>query len=177
MVKPKSTTVFFAGLCLVWTFFVVYVALASIPFNPLHIRGSDKFAITRVLPEGWGFFTRNPLEDSYLLYRKNARGSSTLVNPPPAQPQYSFGMDRSARKLNMELQKLVRMVPAAGWQNAAHTGQAEQVVKWVSVSHKPFNMLKPGIYQLTKQERLPWAWASKHPHMQMPADKVIVYIL
>ena len=51
---------FFVGLVLFWSILLSLVAISGLPYNPLSMSLRIELGIRSVLPEGWGFFTKDP---------------------------------------------------------------------------------------------------------------------
>lgn len=86
---------------IITTVCALFIAYISMPHHLTNHR--DKTYIEKniptIFPQGWGFFTRNPREDSLTLYVKYNDKENWLKDPRghATELKNGFGWDRSAR--------------------------------------------------------------------------------
>ena len=175
--KPVSI-LFVAGLVCFWCVFILFIALASIPYNPLSLPQVNKMNVLRIIPEGWGFFTRNPVEPSYYLYQKNKEGVYILINPSAPEAVYYFGISRRSRRINVELHSMLSQLKDTSWEKVEQPRDIQlETNKLISIHSDLSNPLLRGDYILLELQRTPWAWSRQKIQPIMPYRKIRVHIL
>lgn len=166
----------FASFLLVcWAAILAYIALASVPLNPASLKFENKMNILSVVPEGWGFFTRDAREPAIHVYKKENAGYS-LVNYPMPDWKNGLGVSRNMRKINIELFSLLAAVQDSSWQTDT-TGRLSFDCDTMVTLKGPFNHSRlRGTFLVVKQERLPWAWAGQWKTITMPYKKLLLNI-
>ena len=164
-------------LTIFWTIIMAYITLAAVPLNPISMNFENKMNILSVVPEGWGFFTRNPREPAlYMYYRKSPNSGYTLLNSPLSSPENGFGISRRMRKINIELFAILSTVKDSSWQRGNENAIDLSCDSTLSVKGIFDNSTLRGTFLLIKQERLPWAWARQRQQIIMPYKKIILDI-
>jgi antimicrobial peptide system SdpA family protein len=144
---------------------LVFLIAASVPESTIKVSKISRMQLTRIVPEGWAFFTRDPKEPSFILYEITDKGQLRRFIQRPGTPRYLFGMNRRARVVSQEYGRLQEYVPVADslWREIegpiekyAHLADSLTVTKIPNSSRFP---LINGIFILQKIEPVPWAWA------------------
>lgn len=153
----------------------MYVAFASIPFNPLSLSFSKSYLYSLV-PEGWGFFTKNPKEEVALIFKRTSDDHWELFSRSNADSEFLFGISRKNRRVLAETQYLVDRLRDSLF--LPRQGKAlDFVTKNIILTKSAFNnpILK-GDMIVVKQKRLPWAWSSNYKRINMPYKAVRIYV-
>src|SRR5438128_10089648 len=92
LVAPRLLGSAVIALAIAWSLLVLYAVHIELPANALDLpfEGSIKPPLQAVVPEGWGFFTRDPREARLLPYVREADGGR-------AAPGGRYGGPRNAR--------------------------------------------------------------------------------
>ncbi|WP_394345007.1 SdpA family antimicrobial peptide system protein [Echinicola soli] len=150
--------------------------LSSTGFNPLTLDYRESKLVYTVIPQGWGFFTRDPREPYTLLYKRTG-DKLNLINDSGAEPRYLFGLSRSTRRQNIELGSLYLQVPDSMWVSCPSKAWKECVPDdrvFVSDSFKHPRL--SGEYLLIRQAPVPWAWSKSYDKIKMPFEICKIYI-
>lgn len=130
MTGSRPAAVLVAGLLAV---VAVYDADVHAPSNVLDLPASDAVApvLSSTLPQGWGFFTRSPREESLRVYPLGDEDGATPVQGALAEPRHVFGLDRGVRAQGTEMALVNAEVPGTLWQDcdearAICLGRAEE---------------------------------------------------
>jgi antimicrobial peptide system SdpA family protein len=175
--RLKSTALFLAGLILFWLVVVFVIASASVPFNPLSMSKSGGAKIARILPEGWGFFTRDPNEPSVLVYKKDQSGELKLITPTATDPSYLLGLSRISRRLNFEVSLCLGKIQDSVWEKVEKPTRMNLNTQHCdTIQNKLANPLLMGDYVFVRQDRVPWAWTNVTPIPLMPYKMVNIHI-
>lgn len=156
--------------CFVWFTVILYIALASIPFNPFSLSYSEKNSIFILAPQGWGFFTRDCREVEILVYKK-VNGHWTNLDKSGSDPSYYFGISRISRKISFEKSALDGKIrDSTLWINGEYPFNEYLMAK--SPVTKVVNDFKQpiltGEFLWVKKENVPWAWSSQYYAVKMP---------
>src|SRR4029434_6535737 len=91
-------------LAIMWGTLFVYSIHGALPFNPLKLPFERTLMVTRFVPQGWAFFTRNPREERLTLQQVLPGGQlAPLSRSPHARPDNAFGLDRRSRSQGVEI--------------------------------------------------------------------------
>lgn len=143
---------------------VVIVALDFLPPNPFSFYWVTlpNQAIAATLPQGWGFFTKSPRDDFFLIYRRDAAGVwKSIYSGPESEPRNAFGWSRYPRQQGIDLGILLGTIGAND-----HTGCVLNVDR--CLQEAPFASVdersKPeftlcGDIGLVFEKPIPWTWA------------------
>src|SRR4029453_5790255 len=101
--QPTSVRVAFVALIALWMTVFVLVTISSLPFNPLSMAFHVEIGIRSLVPEGWGFFTREPRGLVLYLARPSGGRWQPLAGLPIGHPRNLFGIDRRPRAIPVEL--------------------------------------------------------------------------
>ncbi len=158
-----------------WLIIVLYIALAAIPFNPLSLPTSKSVHIISLVPEGWGFFTRNPKETNVILYKKNG-DKWKIWTKSNGDPSFLFGLSRKNRKIVSETISILGKLPDSSWIQNREGKINFNIPKVVSVKNDTPNQLLSGKFIIVKQDPIPWSWSKEYKHISMPYDITQVQI-
>lgn len=163
------------AIILAWAALGLLVVRAYVP-SPLPISFPTSRNILMVMPEGWGYFTRNPREPVMQFYRLD--GKHEPVFEPNFSARYLFGLRRDGRKLGGEAGIVVRMVPAEAWMETRKRLSFEALPDSTVIIHSSIKNPKLcGDFLVQVEDRLPWAWANLRDKVVMPSKVAHVRIV
>src|SRR5262245_5362158 len=83
---------------------ITYAANAVLPFHPFELPAEESLQLSRWIPQGWGFFTRDPREpDPYIFLRAADGRWRPAAQAPNKPPAHGLGLSRSSRALGIEM--------------------------------------------------------------------------
>lgn len=95
-------------LLIFWLVSIYLVVFSNISNNShLSISKVNSLDIKMLIPQGWGFFTRNPRSLSYQLYRKE-NDKLIKVLHPNFHSTNSFGLSRRNRSIQAQILTLLK---------------------------------------------------------------------
>lgn len=155
---------------------LLVVALSSLPYNTLTMYLPRFISPDTLVPQGWGFFTRNPKEP-YLLMFRMFKGRWTVWNKSQASFSLGMGLSRKARRENMEMGSFADLVKEDQWTECK--GPPPSCVP--ETIHRIKNPLKDkalitGDLLLVSIEPTPWAWSNSKNKIVMPSKVVRLYV-
>jgi antimicrobial peptide system SdpA family protein len=171
----------FVLIVVFWITVFTVVGSLSLPYNP----ASDLFPVTsndmrRLLPEGFGFFTRDAREPLLLIYEKKDNGVK-MITMNNTTTGNVYGLVRSHRAFGIEVANLMSLL---GNDKTWHACGSNGFIDCMLTSELPVVALeKPvpytflcGEYYLVETERLPWAWSEIFDQKNMPSKILRVSI-
>lgn len=144
--------------------------ISSTTFNPLTMDYQKSKLIFAIIPEGWGFFTRDAREPRTLIYKKKD-DELVLINDSGASPKYLFGLSRKTRRQNIELGQLVGQIPDSIWVACPSKRWKDCEPSYTHLVSDPFkHPVLEGEYIIIKQNPVPWAWSKSYNDIKMPFE-------
>jgi antimicrobial peptide system SdpA family protein len=148
-------------LCLgtAWGIAIAYSFHSALPYNPLVLPAEDQIRLELWLPQGWGFFTRDPREPDVRVLRKQGGGSWEFVTPDDRR---WLGFNRVARAQGFELNDLIQQLPAGQWLECDRDPLAcvEDASGAARARNHASSPTLCGPIAFLLQEPVPWAWRS-----------------
>jgi len=148
---------------------VWWTARTSLPFNPQSPGLSAERRTRLVLPEGWGFFTRDAREKDLLIAMRDDDATWHL-QAPHASAQHLFGLHRRSRVLAIETGQIIEearapFVPCSDdWRVCAEQAKPHMLE---SKASRPYLC---GDIALFRRPPVPWAWSNLLDPERMPTD-------
>jgi antimicrobial peptide system SdpA family protein len=158
-----------------WLVFITFVMIVALPYNPLSIRPSEERLVRSFVPEGWGFFTRNPREKDLQLYFKRDGYWVKNKSWPISSISNLGGMDRYPRAQSVELAMILKMVPDSSWRYCQQSFiQCLNGIKPLIIKNPSPNPTLKGSICITSQSPVPWAWYELRENYVQPSYFIVV---
>jgi len=114
--------------------------------------------VSKLLPEGWGFFTRDPREPIYKLYEISDE-KLTRIDMSNSAASTLLGLSRKNRRINIEFLRIKGLVadsvfteiPLSDWSKAKQ-------IEIINHSGYAYHFLKSGKYIVEKTNITPWIY-------------------
>jgi len=165
---------------LVWGGWLALIAFLAVSagHNPVHPPMAARIVQLSLMPEGWGFFTRNPREPARVAYAITARGLIKLTFANTSLRNL-LGISRSARACDAELAALLVPILKPSWSKC--TGDPEDFSNWVklrslTVKNWSGTQFIGGDILVIERPPIPWAWSSSHSRVFMPSRLVRLHV-
>jgi antimicrobial peptide system SdpA family protein len=146
----------FLVLVVGWSLVLLSILAASLPFSPLSVSRRFKDQIVTFMPEGWGFFTRNPREEHTVLYQH--QGDAWILRTLPNANGY-LGASRSMRSQAGELALLLKTVSPKAWRQTTGSIASCPMDSAVTIINVYDHPTLCGQYRVRVQDPVPWAWS------------------
>lgn len=154
---------------------ILYIAYSALPPSPLTLPFADAVVgpIRTLMPQRYGFFTRNPREADLSAYKRtsNGRWTKALIGTD-SSPLTAFG--RESRAQGLELGQLIQLVPARSW------GQCTVPLQGCLENAPTIPIDNPapaptlcGEVGLIRAVPIPWAWNESDDAI-LPASRAVV---
>lgn len=158
-----------------WILFLSYVFKASIPI-PSNETFKRKALIFNIIPQGWGFFTRDPRENEIWTYQI-LDNSILKVTETNGNLNSFYGASRRNRLINIELGFLVSQIHASSWIKMKGGKLIFDKKIHTDTIINSFNPLTiKGSFFIVEQERVPWAWSKNSDTIIMPYKYTKIYV-
>src|SRR5260370_35793078 len=104
-------------LAITWSVLTLYAVHIELPVNALDLplESSIKSNLQALIPEGWGFFTRDPREARLLPFIRQAGAWRTANEGPNGEAWNAFGFNRAARGRGGEMGLPELTLPPDAW--------------------------------------------------------------
>lgn len=147
-----------------WMLFLFYSIIVALPNNPLSLDLADKKVIRQVMPQGWGFYSKSPREETLNVY--SPYNESSVVVWPNNKIKNAFGIYRYGRSQGIELGLIVYNLPSSvKWEDC--DGKGKSCIKdsdvTVSVNNTTPSPTICGDILIARETPIPWAYA-KYTH-------------
>lgn len=162
---------------------VAKAGLAAMGSNATETSFQERYLFSMLLPEGWGFFTKNPRDEKNVLYRIRPDNTLELASYRNSDARNLFGLSRRSRRTNLEFSRVLAEVREKDWTRYRAYTLAQLVgsdtIAPVRVAYSPlkFTQLAKGNYLVKRYAIVPWAWAQYPGHFTNPEHylKVTIY--
>lgn len=155
-----------------WAVLVLVVAALSLPttvMTPRWVEGQRTVATT-LMPQGWAFFTKSSRGEAFRALPVDE--DETLVEPDIRNGSLAngFGLNRSFRLVNSDLEVLRRAVPKEAWNQCAENDEG----CWNAAKENPLvvdenglGYIQCGDYYLVSVEPIPYSWRERYESKQI----------
>ncbi|MEZ0184129.1 SdpA family antimicrobial peptide system protein [Flavobacterium oncorhynchi] len=158
-----------------WIIFLSYIFKASIPI-PSNDSYKYKATIFNIIPQGWGFFTRDPRENEVWTY-KILNNSVEKISQTNGNLNNLYGASRKNRFIGVELSFLISQINTSSW---IKMKGGKLILDKKTYTDTIINTLKPcslkGDFFIVEQERIPWAWSKNSDTIVMPYKYSKIYV-
>ncbi len=156
---------FFKFVLVVVISLVFYVLLLSIKQTAFSIYNrSSNIALSAFIPEGWGFFTRDPQEEKFRVYLVKDNFELEEMDFQVSSNQNYHGLSRKIRRKFFEISQVVGSVPNDAWYDYSGTREnlcldSDQKLFEIELDKKNFFLLKNEKLLVYKYSVIPWEWS------------------
>lgn len=179
MAAERRLALLAIGIGTAWVVVAAYAIEPALPDNPIRFPGANRVQAQYWLPEGWGFFTRDPREDRLLLYARQADGAWLMLTSPRRSSKGNlFGLRRTAARWGLELGLLLREVALLEWTECSREALEclQPLHPSAEITNRAARPSLCGTLAFRSQEVLPWAWAATAAELPMPSKFVVVTV-
>lgn len=167
-----------------WIFVIGIVAGTYLPHNPFTPTGKTKIYLKSILPEGWGFFTRDPQEPAYYLFSKIDGKWQSVLRSPNAASDNLLGLQRNSRAQGYEYGRFLSQIStdSAVWGKCKNLTLSEclnqnEDFKSVEVKNVIENPTLCGDIWVVMRRPIPWAWYKDKKNINMPMRFIRINVI
>ncbi|MEM9389998.1 MAG: SdpA family antimicrobial peptide system protein [Bacteroidota bacterium] len=106
----------FLTISIVYLVFIFLVADSSLGYNPIRLPKSVNSSVFSLIPQGWGFFTRDPREPLIDLYEISETNLNKLTLPNSSF-EYLYGFSRGMRFRASRVGYLTEQISETAWES------------------------------------------------------------
>jgi len=130
--------------------------------NPFSLEYGTSYAMSKMLPQGWGFFTRNPREPMHRFYTCDGEQFSEIGLNNSSLKTFG-GSSRYHRRFNLELYRVQSIIPDSLYiknndlacdLHPIHTIEDERGFN--------YHFVEDGVYAISVENKKPWLYANKN---------------
>jgi antimicrobial peptide system SdpA family protein len=163
-----------------WVVLFAYSVHSALPFNPIKLPFARYLYANAFMTQGWKFFTRNPREEDFKVFAKDANGNwKNALRGANASPRNLFGLKRDTRAQGIEMGLIVSVIQKDKWQKCEEKPE-------VCLDRAPLALVFNNVIQnptlcgelgLVLQEPTPWAWSRARKEVIMPSKALRVEVV
>lgn len=167
------------ALLVFWTVVILYTVHPVLPPNPIQLPLEDHNPFPKLLPQGWGFFTRNPRSMGLTGTVRTSAG--TWQPPASADRRWPRLVEFSRRRklVGVEVGVILDQIGEPQWQDCKQTPAA--CLETAPISNQLNNpMPQPslcGDVGIFRQEPIPWAWSQASDETVMPSQVLRLQVI
>ncbi len=164
-------------ITVVWLVFLVFLIFSSFR-SPISPPLTQQMAVTKILPEGWGFFTRDAREPMTKFYTVSGSYFKEK-NLSCSGRKYYYGLSRNCRYEYAEVDYLSSLKPDSTYTQGIGKLSKFNIAGIVpdTVVNRFSNHKIKGEILIVKQDRLPWAWSESYQITEMPFKYKLLYVV
>lgn len=159
-------------IILLWGLLFYLFGLAHLEFSSTAMSFDVKKNLNFLLPQGWGFFTKNPQEVYVLVYEISDYVDRPLRNLTiqNTAKENLYGLSRNSRFVGYEISKILGNVPREAWGNG--TGLVKDYLSdttfFIKIDQPLFTFDLEKEYILVQYKPVPYAWATNDQEKHRP---------
>lgn len=160
------------ALAVFWLAFALYDVHGSMPPNPLRLPFERALGVSRIAPQGWAFFTRDPREPKFEAFLR--RGDRWVRAPVGPNRRFLFGVSRLGRARGIEWGLVAFPLAGTDWRTC-RVPVAECLDGSGTARHLRNRSPSPvlcGEVGLVRRAITPWAFASARRPVRLPYEAV-----
>lgn len=142
-------------------------AAAILPASPLIPQTAINALepIRSLLPQGWGFFTKNPREPVLSIYAYRSGSWIAISEGSSTSPKRAYGLDRTARTEQYEIEDLLKQADRIPWTDCSVRDLGSCLADGYNGHQQPVSLRSEhprfcGNIALVTTDPVPWAWAN-----------------
>lgn len=156
---------------------LVRIVSAMAGANATEIGFISQYNSSILFPEGWGFFTKSPREEKYMLYKVLSTGQLYPIHRNNSSLKNWLGLSRGSRRINMEITKIAAATESDSIWTKIVDGKLVFYKSLISAlradtirfESTQYHIIKPGVYILKRYQLPAWLWAKYEQHFTKKA--------
>lgn len=143
-----------------WVAVAAYAVYPILPYSPFRLPFGEGLETQSVLPQGWGFFTRDPREPrTFVFVHESNRWRSALLGPH-GKPANAFGFNRVSRGQGVELGMLQSLLHNRKWARCRYEVHVclDGLPRGVVIRNSFPQPTICGTVGVVLRRPVPWAW-------------------
>ncbi len=146
--------------------------VSALPPTALNFAPRTRLAVVRAFPQGWGFFTRNPRDETLNITPLSK--NTTEIYWPMINRHNITGFDRTGREEGVEYGVLQSEIPAHSWEYGLDPWKGTH--RYVRISNPTRTHILKGKYLVTFSKIVPWAYATGYKSQHITTKYVFINV-
>ncbi|MCC9023200.1 SdpA family antimicrobial peptide system protein [Bacillus nakamurai] len=160
---------FFFIVMAAWMIVLFFTVIAALPSSAIQLTKHQSKTISMIYPQSWGFFSKDPREDSLNIYPLTP---GEKLRWPNNSLKNVIGLNRYGRTQGIELGLMLeKLPPKEKWKDYT-AGQDIKNTTFLKVKNESPSPTLKGKMIITYERITPWAW-SKHTKTKRTIKKFI----
>lgn len=156
---------------ILWLFIGMAILFSYSKINSFNILPRT---VIHIFPQGWGFFTKSPLDEEFILYRKSENKLYNKITYTQSDINCLLGLSKSKRLMDLELTKISQFVANSSWkkiklkevQSSKYSTSFElKIPLEINALKNNYKAIPKGEYILIKQGVVPFEWSNSNQYM------------
>ena len=167
----------FVLLNIYWFVVLCFVIINSVvETTTFSIKTKTKQIVNHFIPQGWGFFTKNPKEEDRIFIYKNIGGEYILTFNPNSSLKNVLGFKRKERAKQRDVMFIMNELTDDDFVLCRSLDKTWCEQNKVRKLKSKFTFYDKGEYFLVLQKPTPWAWAKHSETLLKPtrSTKIII---
>jgi antimicrobial peptide system SdpA family protein len=172
--SPRRLGAATIALAVFWSVVALYSVFPTLPDGAVRLPYAKPLNMALWLPQGWGFFTRDPREDrTWIFVRVNGAWKSAYL-APHARLSNLLGLDRASRGQGVEMGTFLKWMNGKSWArcHSRPTECLESIPVRAQLDNKYPHPTLCGTIGLVQQKPVPWGWSRSPTPVVMPSAVV-----
>lgn len=149
-------------------------------YNPMSIESpiSKYNRVSNFLPQGWGFFTKDPTEELFDIYEVDHKGMLVQLNESNSSASNLFGFSKKNRFKMIEYAILYENLKGRKWFHTKGLLETDTITEYdtLKLQNDLLILKKNKIYYLAKHSPVPFAWSMKDQEKNKPYEFIKIYV-
>lgn len=162
------------GKKIIFTFWLFIGIIVLFSYSKISNYNVLPRTIIQFFPQGWGFFTKSPLDEEFILYKKNQKGVYERDSYTQSHISCFLGLSKNKRFKDMEITKMSQFVTNSSWKRIKlkeiisskyNTSFTLQVPLELNVLKNNYKTITKGEYLIMKQGVVPFEWSNSKQYL------------
>ncbi|MGV0170231.1 SdpA family antimicrobial peptide system protein [Bacillus velezensis] len=167
--KQTSMFSFFLFIMAAWIIVLFFTIIAALPSSAIQLTKHQSKTVSMIYPQSWGFFSKDPREDSLNIYLLDA---DEELRWPNNSLKNVIGLNRYGRTQGIELGLMLEKLPSKEKWKDFTTGQDIKDTTFLKMKNESPSPRLKGKMIITYERITPWAW-SQHTETKRTIKKYI----
>jgi len=154
----------------------VYSIHAALPTNPIKLPFEEQIDMIKWMPQGWGFFSKNPRDEQFFGY--DMETGKSVFTFPNNRPENIFGLRREGRTQGIEYGRIYSNIKPSEWKSCEGDSMdcLNQLNQTINVKNDIPDPTICGEVGFVNRGIVPWAWSRDSENIEMPSKVVKVNV-
>lgn len=171
----KKNFLVFSIFSFIWGGFFLYSIITALGTTPISLNKNAQTIIASALPQGWGFFSKNPRDTQFMVYANTLDDKQTKeILWPNMKVENVFGISREGRSQGVEFGSLTSNLEEKDWNDCVKgdlKSCTQSDLKEKKIKNNTPTPLICGKYYITQETAIPWNYA-KYTNTQSKITKI-----